>query len=75
MHDKVMACRTLMRITAQTKFLARAAAFLSATFSPNNYDFFDLCLHWVSVFRVQRPSAGTALHTLQAAYCKQQAAG
>ena len=25
--------------------------FLSSTLGPNNFDFFDLCLHWASVVR------------------------
>ena len=33
-------------------FLVTAEAYLSATFSQNISDFFDLCIHWLSVVHV-----------------------
>ena len=45
MHDKEMACRTRPIITPQTQIFS----YLSATFGPNTSEFFDICLHWVSV--------------------------
>ena len=33
------------------KFLVTAEAYLYATFGPKISDFFDLCLHWVSLVR------------------------
>ena len=38
----------------KAKFLVTAKAYLSATLGPNISDFYDLCLHWVSVVRVQK---------------------
>ena len=36
---------------AKPKFLDTIKAYLATTFGPNSSDFFDLCLHWVSVVR------------------------
>ena len=36
---------------SKSKFLVKAEAYLSATFGPKISDFFDICLHWVSVVR------------------------
>ena len=51
MHDKKMSYRTRSKITLQPKFLVMSEAYLSASFGPNISDFFDLCLHWLSIVR------------------------
>jgi hypothetical protein len=38
----------------KAKFLVTAKAYLSAPFVPNISNFFDLCLHWVSVIKTSR---------------------
>ena len=43
-----------LELYLKPKFLVTAEACLSATFGPNISDFFDLCLHWVSVVRAKK---------------------
>ena len=39
---------------SKPKVFVTAEAYLSATFVPNILDFFDLCLHWMSVVREKK---------------------
>ena len=47
--------------TPSPRFLGTAAAYLVCHIGPKFSDFFDLCLHWVSVVRVLQPSVGAFL--------------
>ena len=51
MIDIEMAYKTWPRITPQSQMFNVAEAYLSATFNPDISNFFDLCLHWMSLVR------------------------